>query len=86
MTDKMRQEFEAWHLTQLAGDPDNCPHEAWEWKAWQASRAAMVPMTEADAVALVRKSYEAEAHGDQWLIRAVEAHHGIGAARPGEKI
>jgi hypothetical protein len=31
-------DFDGWHMKQLAGDPDNCPHEAWERVAWRAAR------------------------------------------------
>ena len=30
-------DFDEWHHRQLNGDPDNCPHEAWERKAWEAA-------------------------------------------------
>lgn len=29
--------FDEWHQKQLNGDADNCPHEAWERKAWDAA-------------------------------------------------
>jgi len=32
--------FDEWHKKQLGGDPDNCPHEAWERKAWEAATKA----------------------------------------------
>ena len=41
-----REAFEKWHTKQLDGDPDNCPHEAHEWFAWQASRAALAAESE----------------------------------------
>jgi hypothetical protein len=51
MTDKMREEFEAWHRSVVEGDP---PHEKYNsgdyrnqhvqryWLGWQASRASLV--------------------------------------------
>ena len=30
-------EFDEWHHKQLNGDADNCPHEAWERKAWDSA-------------------------------------------------
>jgi hypothetical protein len=30
-------DFDDWHYKQLNGDADNCPHEAWEQKAWSAA-------------------------------------------------
>ena len=32
--------FDEWHDAQLNGDPDRCPHEEWERKAWLAGRKA----------------------------------------------
>lgn len=29
--------FEEWHHIQLGGDKDNCSHEGWERKAWNAA-------------------------------------------------
>ena len=30
-------DFDTWHYHQLNGDPDNCPHERWERKAWESA-------------------------------------------------
>ena len=47
---------------------------------------AMVPMTEAEIAMLFDQSCKQPSGGGViWFARAVEAHHGIGAARPGEK-
>jgi len=31
-------DFDEWHYKQLNGDLDNCPHEAWERKAYEAGQ------------------------------------------------
>lgn len=45
--------FDEWHKKQLGGDPDNCPHEAWERKAWEAATKA-----EREACAKVCESHQ----------------------------
>ncbi len=39
--------FDDWHDKQLAGDADNCQHEGWERKAWNAAIEAAAKIAEA---------------------------------------
>lgn len=73
MTDKMREEFEAWRLAKFCGGEErlkkcsNAPDvyyytsEQAAWQAWQASRAAL-------AVELP-DSRSLSASGDPWSVR-----------------
>ncbi|WP_448693542.1 hypothetical protein [Pseudomonas rhizophila] len=42
MSDKIREEFEAWHGDQYGYFRLDVPHCQLRWEAWQASREAMV--------------------------------------------
>ena len=42
-------DFDEWHHKQLNGDADNCPHEAWERKAWDSACEMAALLAEATA-------------------------------------